>query len=69
MLPEWFRPLLNLSPLTYFSRGVRAATFDPVDGVVLAAWGTDDPLANLAILGVLALLALAVGAMALPRTD
>jgi ABC-2 type transport system permease protein len=68
MLPEWFRPLLNLSPLTYFSRGVRAATFE-TDGVVLAAWGTDDPLVNLAVVGALALLALAFGAMALPRTD
>ncbi len=59
LLPAWFRPALELSPLTYFSRGVRAATFDPAG----------DPLANLAILGGLAALALAIGALALPRTD
>ena len=59
LLPAWFRPALELSPLTYFSRGVRAATFD----------STGDPLANLAVLVGLAALALAVGALALPRTD
>ncbi|MFW6018435.1 MAG: ABC transporter permease [Halapricum sp.] len=72
LLPEWFRPLLALSPLTYFSRGVRAATFDTpalADGVVLATYGRDDPLANLAILAGLAALTLVIGARALPRTD
>jgi len=59
LLPAWFRPALELSPLTYFSRGVRAATFD----------STGDPLPNLAILVGLAALALAIGALALPRTD
>jgi len=59
LLPAWFRPALELSPLTYFSRGVRAATFD----------STGDPLANLAILLGLAILALGIGALALPRTD
>lgn len=59
LLPAWFRPALELSPLTYFSRGVRAATFD----------STGDPLANLAILVGLAALALGIGALALPRTD
>lgn len=69
MLPVWFRPLLDVSPLTYFSRGVRAATYDPVDGIVLASWGADDPLVNLAVLLALAAVALALGAVALPRTD
>jgi len=59
LLPAWFRPALELSPLTYFSRGVRAATFD----------SSGDPLANLAVLVGLAALALAVGALALPRVD
>jgi len=59
LLPAWFRPALELSPLTYFSRGVRAATFD----------SSGDPLANLAVLIGLAALALAVGALALPRVD
>ncbi|QSG05632.1 ABC-type multidrug transport system, permease component [Halapricum desulfuricans] len=72
LLPEWFRPLLELSPLTYFSRGVRAATFDTpalADGGVLAACGRDDPLVNLAILTGLAALALVAGALTLPQTD
>ncbi|QSG08925.1 ABC transporter permease [Halapricum desulfuricans] len=72
LLPAWFRPLLELSPLTYFSRGVRAATFETpalADGVVLASYGREDPLVNLAILTGLAVLALAVGALALPQTD
>ena len=72
MLPEWFRPLIDLSPLTYFSRGVRAATFDHpslVDGVVLASFGGDDPLINLAVLMTLAVVALTAGALSLPLTD
>ncbi|MFC7199969.1 ABC transporter permease [Halospeciosus flavus] len=27
LFPAWFRPLLDLSPLTYFARGVRQATY------------------------------------------
>jgi ABC-2 type transport system permease protein len=72
LLPEWFRPLMDLSPLTYFSRGVRAATYDSpelVDGTVLASFGGEDPLENLAILTGLALVAVIVGALSLPRTD
>jgi ABC-2 type transport system permease protein len=72
LLPEWFRPLLDLSPLTYFSRGVRAETFyhpNLVDGEVLASYGGHDPLVNLAILTALAIGALTVGALLLPRTD
>ncbi|MEF8881741.1 MAG: ABC transporter permease [Halapricum sp.] len=72
LLPEWFRPLMDLSPLTYFSRGVRAATYDShelVDGTVLASFGGEDPLVNLAILTGLALVAVIVGALSLPRTD
>jgi len=71
LLPAWFHPLLDLSPLTYFSRGVRAATSGlgnatetPVGAVVGGG-----AVANLALLGALALLAFAVGALALPRTD
>jgi ABC-2 type transport system permease protein len=69
MLPSWFRPLLDLSPLTYFSRGVRAATFTPADGVVLGSWGGHDPIVNLAVLAALAVVSLAAGSLALPRTD
>jgi ABC-2 type transport system permease protein len=63
MLPDWLP--LWLSPLTYFSRGVRAVTYAdaPADPFGLG------PVGNLAVLGVLATLFFAVGAAALPRTD
>ncbi|UPM43855.1 ABC transporter permease [Halocatena salina] len=59
LLPTWFQPALNLSPLSYFARGVRAATMGPVA----------DAYGNLLVLAVLTLLFVAVGAVALPRTD
>jgi ABC-2 type transport system permease protein len=58
LLPGWLPT--ELSPLTYFSRGVRALT---VEG------GTADPLTNLAVLAVLAAAAFLIGARSLPRTD
>jgi ABC-2 type transport system permease protein len=58
LLPEWFRPIMNLSPLTYFARGVRAVTTGG-DGWQLA----------LGILCVLAVVFFTLGAAALPRTD
>jgi ABC-2 type transport system permease protein len=64
MLPAWFRPAMGLSPLTYFSRGVRAATFDPVDAGAVAP-----AVSNLGIVVALAVAFLAVGALVLPRTD
>jgi ABC-2 type transport system permease protein len=60
LLPAWFRPIVNLSPLTYFARGVRAVT----SGAGMGAWGSD-----LAVLCVLAVGFVALGAYALPRTD
>ncbi|MFB6156019.1 MAG: ABC transporter permease [Haloferacaceae archaeon] len=60
LLPAWFRPFLGLSPLTYFSRGVRALTYDPAAGNVLV---------SLAVLAVLAAAFFAAGAYAIPRTD
>jgi len=58
LLPAWFRPVVSLSPLTYFSRAVRAVavTGDPwvVDAVVLV---------------VVAAAAFAAGAVAIPHTD
>ncbi len=60
-LPGWFRPVVDLSPLTYFARGVRALTLDaPSDGVAVT---------NLGVLAALAALALVAGAAAVPRTD
>ncbi|EJN60225.1 ABC-2 type transport system permease protein [Halogranum rubrum] len=61
LLPSWFRPLVGLSPLTYFARGVRGLTYsgDAIGAVVT----------NLAILSVLALVFFAAGAVTIPRTD
>ena len=58
-LPAWFGPLVALSPLTYFARGVRAVTYAP-----------GDPYATeLAVLAVLAVAFFVAGAYAIPRTD
>jgi ABC-2 type transport system permease protein len=66
-LPGWFEPLVNLSPLTYFARGVRAAT-DPA-AATPAVTGVDPALANLGILAVLAVVFFALGARSIPTTD
>ncbi|RQG90094.1 ABC transporter permease [Natrarchaeobius halalkaliphilus] len=66
-LPDWFEPLVGLSPLTYFARGVRAAT-DP-DAAAPNGVGIDPVLANLVVLAVLAGVAFALGARSIPRTD
>jgi ABC-2 type transport system permease protein len=58
LLPGWLP--LWLSPLTYFSRGVRAVTYPPAGG---------DPLVNLLVLSGLGVALFALGAYALPRTD
>lgn len=56
-LPGWFRPIVELMPLTPFTRGVRATMFgDP--------WGL-----NLMILGVLAVVFFVVGYRSLPQAD
>jgi ABC-2 type transport system permease protein len=68
LLPAWFVPLLDLSPLTYFARGVRAATFPSWSGGGHGLAGSD-PLANLAALAALAVAFFLAGAYALPRTD
>jgi len=60
LLPAWFQPVVDLSPLTYFSRGARAATYTRETGVALT---------NLGILAVLAVVAFAVGATLVPRTE
>ena len=58
LLPGWLP--VWASPLTYFSRGVRAATYDPAGGSVAP---------NLIVLAALAGLLFAAGAVAIPRTD
>lgn len=57
MLPAWFRPVTAFSPLTYFSRGVRAAT------------AGDDPTVVLLVLAALAVGFFLAGAVAVPRTE
>lgn len=55
LLPVWFRPVVALSPLTYFARGTRSAiTGGP-------GWPSD-----IAVLAVLAAVAVGIGAWAIP---
>ncbi len=71
MLPAWLPT--ELSPLTYFARGVREVTYTPPsdaaavapDGVAASLGGTG----YLAVVAGLAVLAFAIGARALPTTD
>jgi len=57
MLPAWFRSVTALSPLTYFSRGVRAATTG------------GDPTVALLVLVALATGVFVAGAAAVPKTE
>lgn len=61
LLPRWFQPLVDLSPLTYFARAVRALT--------TGTPAVDVASGNLAVVAALAGLALVGGALAVPRTD
>ena len=61
LLPNWFAPLVDLSPLTYFARGVRALTYGPA---IEAPYGRE-----LALVAVLAVAFFVAGAYAIPRTD
>jgi len=54
LLPDWFQPVVNLSPLTYFARGSRAA-------IMGGDWAIP-----FVITGVLAVIVFAAGARALP---
>ncbi|ELY60645.1 ABC transporter permease [Natronolimnohabitans innermongolicus] len=66
-LPGWFEPLVDLSPLTYFARGVRAATYP--DAATQSIAGVDPALANLGILAAIAVVTFALGARSIPQTD
>lgn len=57
MLPTWFRPAIALSPLTYFARGVRNATY-----LQQPAWP------ELLVLTVLAAVFFVVGAYCVPQS-
>ncbi|MFB6071438.1 MAG: ABC transporter permease [Halobacterium sp.] len=58
LFPAWFRPVVDLSPLAYFARGVRAATYSG-----------GDVATNAAVLVVVAVAAFALGAAVIPWTD
>ena len=58
LLPGWLP--VWASPLTYFSRGVRAVTYDPAGGSATV---------NLVVLAGLAVALFVAGAVAIPRTD
>ena len=58
LLPSYALPLVDLLPLTYFSRGIRAVTYHG-----------SSPATDAAILAALALVGFIVGAYAIPRTD
>jgi ABC-2 type transport system permease protein len=66
LLPAWFRPAIELSPLTYFARGLRTFLVEPTAGSTGGAFPTISNLLVLVAVGVFALIA---GAIALPRTD
>ena len=53
LFPEWFGPFTLLSPLTYFARGVRSATYEPVSGLgVLPPMGAGGYFAILLVLAI-----------------
>lgn len=58
LFPAWFRPAVDLSPLVYFSRGVRAATYSGGDVVT-----------NTGIVVALAVVAFVVGTAVIPWTE
>ena len=63
LLPAWFRPIVSLSPLSYFARGVRGLTYDP------AAAGALGVVGSLAVLTAVAVVCAVAGAVSIPRTD
>jgi ABC-2 type transport system permease protein len=68
LLPEWFHPLVALSPLTYFAQGLRQ-TVAPAStdaGTVVFSLG---PVASLGVLVAAAIAFLAAGSLAIPVTD
>jgi ABC-2 type transport system permease protein len=68
LLPEWLP--LGLSPLTYFTRGVRAVTFDSASATssVLGV-SVPAPYADLGVLAALTVVLFMLASVALPRAD
>ena len=69
LLPSWLP--LELSPLTYFTRGVRSLTYTHTDGgaVILARFPEPTPLTDLFVLTAFAIGFFVLAAVLLPRTD
>jgi ABC-2 type transport system permease protein len=69
MLPTWLP--VELSPMTYLSRGLRELTYAPgADGQLLpAAWPLAESYTNLLILAAFAAVTFVIAAKLLPRTD
>ncbi|WP_435097740.1 ABC transporter permease [Halarchaeum sp. P4] len=69
-LPGWFQPITNLSPLSYFAYGVRAATYRTPDALSTSYAGWPGSVAaNFGILCMLAVVAFVVGAHLIPWTE
>ncbi|WP_435335566.1 ABC transporter permease [Haloarchaeobius sp. TZWWS8] len=67
MLPDWFHPIVALSPLTYFSHGLRQVIWAGAEpGTVVLGL---DGIQSLALLAVLAVAFFGFGARAIPQTD
>ena len=74
LLPAWFAPLRYLSPLTYFARGIREATYRPPGQLAsftpnANVFEASGPLLELAVLAGLTVLFFLAGAYAIPTTD
>jgi len=69
LLPPWFAPVVDLSPLTYFARAARAATYVPPGPEFDLLTYRAQAWPNLAVLAVLAAVFFAAGALAIPRAD
>jgi ABC-2 type transport system permease protein len=69
MLPGWLP--LELSPMTYLTRGLRAVTYDGSieGGVILAQYPAPDPYLDLAVLCLFAVVVFVAAAKSLPQTD
>jgi len=66
LLPEWLP--LGLSPLSYFTRGIRAVTFDSASATSsLAGLSVPAPYTDLGVLALFAVVLFAVATAVLPR--
>ncbi len=74
LLPAWFAPFRYLSPLTYFARGIREATYRPPGQLAsftpnANVFEASGPLLELGVLSALAVVFFVAGAYAIPNTD